>query len=44
MEICLVKDDVYMKTQTNHDHVSPIPVVIEQACVPPSIHLVAHYL
>ena len=44
MEICLLKDDLSINIQTNHDHVSPIPVGTEQACVPPPIHLVAHYL
>jgi len=43
MEICLLKDKVCIKIQTNHDHVSPIPVIIEHACVRPPIHLVAHY-
>jgi len=35
MEIIRLKDDVYIKIQTKHDHVSPIPVLIEQAVSDP---------
>jgi len=44
MEIRRLKDDVYLKILTNHCHVSPKPLGIEEAYVPPPIHLVEHSL